>query len=75
MDEGVSVLAWCIVRFMPRGGFVVGWCFFLFLSKCSGFGMPLDCLSMFSGIELMRVAGAWKLASDCLPPGHFCMVD
>ena len=71
MDEGVAVLACCIVRFMPRGAFVVGWCFFGFLSKCSGFGMPLDCLSVFSGIEVMRVAEAWKLASDCLPRGIF----
>ena len=23
----------------------------------------------------MRVVEAWKLAIDCLPPGHFCMVD
>ncbi len=23
----------------------------------------------------MRVVEACKLASDCLPPGHFCMVD
>jgi hypothetical protein len=23
----------------------------------------------------MRVVEAWKLASDCLPPGHFFMVD
>ena len=22
----------------------------------------------------MRVVEAWKLASDCLPPRHFCMV-
>ena len=75
MDEGVAVLACCIVRFMPRGAFVVGGCFLRFLSGCSGFGMPLDCLSVFSGAEGMRVVEAWKLASDFLPPGHFCMVD
>ncbi len=71
----VVVLACCIVRIMPEGAFVVGGCFWGFSSGCSGFGGPLDCLGVFLGVEGMHVVEVWELASDCLPPGHFCMMD
>ena len=60
---------------MPEEAFVVGGCLLGLLSVCSGFGGPLDCVGVFSVVDGMRVVEAWKLASDCLPPGHFCMVD
>jgi hypothetical protein len=59
VDVMVADLACCIVRFMPRGAFVVGGFFGdFFRGFCSGFGMPLDCLSVFSGVEGMRVVEA-----------------
>ncbi len=75
VDVKVVVLTCCIVRLMPGKAFVVGGCILGLLSECSGFGGPLDCIGVFSLVEGMRVVEACKLASDCLPIRHFCMVD
>ena len=71
----VVVFTCCIVRFMPGQAFVVGRSFLGLLPSCEEFDGPLNCLSVFTLVEGMCVVEAWKLASDCLPPNHFCMVD
>ena len=75
VDVVVVVLTCCIVRFMSGEAFVVGGCLLGLFLGCAGFGEPLDCLDVFSVAEGMRDVEAWNLASDCLPPKHFCMVD
>ena len=71
----VVVFTCCIVHFMPGQAFVVGRSFGGLLPSCEGFDGLLNCLSVLTVVEGMCVVEAWALASDCLPPKHFCMVD
>ena len=48
VDVVFAVLPCCIVCFMPGEAFVVGGCLLGLLSGCSGFGVPLDCIGVFS---------------------------
>ena len=75
VDEGVVVFTSYMVRFMPGEAFVDGRYLLGLLSGCAGFGEPLDCNGVLRIAEGVSVMEAWKLASDCLPPGHSCMVD
>ena len=71
----VVVFTCCIVRFLPGQEFVVGGSFRGLLPSCEGFDGPLYCLTLFTVVGGMCVVEARKLASDCLPLMHFCMVD
>ena len=74
VGDRVVVFTCCIVRFMPGEAIVVGVCL-LGLLSCAGFGGPLGWVGVLCIAEGVSVVKAWKLASDCLLPGHFCMVD
>ena len=69
------VFTCCMARFKPGEALVVGGCLLGLFSGCSGFGGPLDCIGVLIISEGVCVVEAWKLAIDCLPPCHFCMVD
>ena len=75
VGDGVVVFTCCMVRFMPGEAIVVGGCLLGLFSGRAGFGGPLDCNGVLWISECVSFLVAWKLASDCFPPGHFCMVD
>ena len=75
VNAEVAVLTCCMARFKPGDVFVAGGCLLGLFLGCSGFGGPMDCIGVMLIAEGVCVVEAWKLAIDCLPPWHFCMVD
>ncbi len=65
--DGWLVLNW--------GGLFFGECLLVLFSRCSGFGGAYVCIGVLWVARGVGVGEAWKLASACMPPGHFFMVD